>query len=240
MLNNQPPEPLKISDGSEIDLYEMFYTLQGEGPFAGYPAIFVRLAGCNLQCPLCDTIYTRPNRTPRERGSVVRSITMLHDMNPATKIVVITGGEPLRQNITPLIYDIIEKTGLPVQIETNGVFKLSDDLDRMLDAGKLYLIVSPKTNRVNPYTAIRATAFKYVLKHTDVDPSDGLPTQALGHKANPRVARPPDGWNGLIYVNPCDDKDDEINRLNMIAARDSAMRFGHILGVQMHKLVDIP
>src|SRR3954467_9071958 len=46
------------SDGNSLSIHSIFYTLQGEGPYSGCPAVFMRLAGCNLQCPGCDTDYT--------------------------------------------------------------------------------------------------------------------------------------------------------------------------------------
>jgi len=58
-INQQKPEPRAKGDGSILDFHSMFFTIQGEGPFAGHRSIFVRLAGCNLQCPGCDTEYTQ-------------------------------------------------------------------------------------------------------------------------------------------------------------------------------------
>ena len=56
--NTQPAEKQVKSSGLILAINSIFYTIQGEGPFAGSPAVFVRLAGCNLQCPMCDTEYT--------------------------------------------------------------------------------------------------------------------------------------------------------------------------------------
>ncbi len=43
----------EFDDGSSLSVHSLFYTLQGEGPYSGHPAVFIRLAGCNLQCPKC-------------------------------------------------------------------------------------------------------------------------------------------------------------------------------------------
>ena len=58
MLPNSQPIEKRSRDADVLEVHSIFYTLQGEGPFCGSPAIFIRLAGCNLQCPGCDTDYT--------------------------------------------------------------------------------------------------------------------------------------------------------------------------------------
>ena len=41
----------------QLFVTSMFMTLQGEGPYRGQPAFFVRLAKCNLACSFCDTFF---------------------------------------------------------------------------------------------------------------------------------------------------------------------------------------
>ena len=47
----------EIHDGLNLDVQEIFPTIQGEGPYVGYPAVFIRLGGCNLACSFCDTEF---------------------------------------------------------------------------------------------------------------------------------------------------------------------------------------
>lgn len=237
-MNNQKPEPRSSSDGNTLDLHSMFFTLQGEGPFSGHRSVFIRLAGCNLQCPGCDTEYTEGRETwlPRHIVMAVQSEAKQH--NAPNCLAVITGGEPLRQNIGVLCAMLID-AGHFVQIETNGFFPPDKVTEELARAGQLAIIVSPKTGKVNPVTAELATAFKYVLAHNSVDDTDGLPIEALAHPTGKlgRVARPPEGKT--IYINPFDAKNEFQNELNLKAAARSALDFGYILGVQLHKYAEL-
>ncbi|WP_046973456.1 7-carboxy-7-deazaguanine synthase QueE, partial [Dyella japonica] len=98
-------------------------TIQGEGPFCGQPAVFVRLAGCNLQCPGCDTNYTS-NRKKMSHSDIWQEI--VHVTGEAkTKLVVITGGEPFRQpEVVNFINYLIDMKGYRVQVETNGTMPI--------------------------------------------------------------------------------------------------------------------
>lgn len=236
-MNTQRPEPqAKAQDGSILDLHSIFYTIQGEGPFSGCPAVFVRLAGCNLQCPGCDTEYTE-GRELVHIDNIRESVEALAPI-PGT-LVVITGGEPLRQCIGPLCLQL-NTWGFPVQIESNGVFEPDGVLTQLLlDNGiAVTLVVSPKTSRINAMSASFARAFKYVLDHRSVS-EDGLPIKALEHPASTGVARPPEGFVGEIYVNPYDAKNDADNALNLTAVTESCMTHGYRLGIQLHKLIKV-
>lgn len=244
MLNQQKPEPQVTGDGFVLDVHSIFYTIQGEGPFTGERAVFVRLAGCNLQCPWCDTEYTqgRDKATAEELvGMVIAKIRRRTDASPQKHLVVITGGEPFRQPIGRFMYLLLE-AGLRVQIESNGVLapdEIAASLLRHLHK-PAYLICSPKTSRIHPSMHELATVFKYVLHHENIEPADGLPIKALGHKASPHVARPDYAtFKGRVYVNPEDSKDPQVNAANIAAVKRSALRFGYIAGVQLHKILDV-
>lgn len=232
-LNTQPVEkPDRRADGT-VDLHSIFYTIQGEGPFTGHPAVFVRLAGCNLQCPGCDTEYTNGRRrvSPQEILKDPAFANLQHRRRP---LVVITGGEPFRQDLFGLVAHLLSRK-YEVQIETNGVYGIGQlsTLRRSIN-----VVVSPKTNRIHADWE-HATAFKYVLTADELDPEDMLPLRALGHKATPRVARPPLGYRGPIYVNPMDEKDPQRNAANLRTVAEASLRHGYVAGMQLHKLLEL-
>jgi 7-carboxy-7-deazaguanine synthase len=244
-LNQQRPEAARETDGSTLDLHSIFHTIQGEGPFVGVPSIFVRLAGCNIQCPGCDTEYTQGRRMIKTTDLVNQVVDLLQ-IHPYTPLIVITGGEPLRQNIGPFIGELRGFTGKRIQIESNGVTgKACPDLPRqlVLDTTGTHLIISPKTSVIDPELARLAFAFKYVIKAEALDPEDGLPRVALHHRATPKVARPPSNWmyasERPIYLSPMDEKDPEANKRNLLAARDACLEHGYRLGVQLHKYAEL-
>jgi 7-carboxy-7-deazaguanine synthase len=235
-MNKQLPMRVDRNPEGTVIVHSLFLTIQGEGPFAGESAVFIRLTGCNLQCPGCDTEYTsRANVvTPQE---IITSMRTWFDWNHENAVVVITGGEPFRQNITPLVNALIERR-YNVQIETNGVLYPGDDFPW----DSVTIVCSPKTGKIHPKTAERVHAFKYVLSWDSVAP-DGLPEMALGHPLHGArtIARPPYGWDGPIYLQPMDVKDEAENTRNMDAVVDSVLKHRrYIMGVQMHKLTGLP
>lgn len=237
-MNNQKPEPRVKGNGELLDFHSMFFTIQGEGPFTGHRAVFIRLAGCNLQCPGCDTEYTQGREKWYARRIAIEADHLARRNNADQCLIVVTGGEPLRQSIGILVAKLFE-LGHPVQIESNGVFAPDHDLDHMLThwSYSIKLIVSPKTTRVSARSAELASAFKYVLDHRSMSETDGLPIKALDHPASTGVARPPEGKT--VYLNPFDSGDPEVNRVNLLAVAHSAKRYGYIAGVQLHKLMEL-
>lgn len=252
-MNTQTPEK-KSSHGPEsLDVHSMFYTIQGEGPFSGYPAYFIRLAGCNLQCPQCDTEYTQG----RERWAVPAILSKLRDgaaMPPQCKLVVITGGEPFRQDLSHIIPELCNR-GLIVQIETNGTLGPHADFVRenrhRLAAGSLSIVCSPKTGAVNQtvqqmiYFQLRG-GYKYLIDAEVVcDGNTGLPFSALNHPNAPRLWHPDDEARvslqagGSIFVSPVDTQDDEHNKRNIRRATAIAMKHGYRLSLQIHKIIGV-
>jgi 7-carboxy-7-deazaguanine synthase len=94
---------------------ETFSSLLGESTLAGLPAFFIRLSGCNLRCAYCDTTYAYEEGEPRSVASLVE---MARDSS--MRLVLVTGGEPLLQNGTPVLLDELIQAGLEVMLETNG------------------------------------------------------------------------------------------------------------------------
>jgi len=157
------------------------------------------------------------------------------------KLVVLTGGEPLRQPVGPFV-NMLRDAGFHVQIESNGVFAPDPELAYQLDTDPfVMLVISPKTHRIHKDVTRYADFFKYVLDSNSIDPDDGLPIKALDHPTKSRVARPPRGFSpAAIYINPCDVGDEIGNQLNLQACAKSAMRHGYIVGIQLHKLIGVP
>lgn len=100
---------------------EIFHSIQGESTRAGRRCAFVRLAGCNLDCSWCDTDYARC-----EPGRELDVDMIIEAIRPyRSKLVEITGGEPLRQPATPLLARLLLQEGHDVIVETNGSLDVS-------------------------------------------------------------------------------------------------------------------
>jgi 7-carboxy-7-deazaguanine synthase len=257
-MNKQPIERRVMDPSGTLDVHSIFFTFQGEGPFAGTPCVFVRLGGCNLQCPRCDTIYTdkpgdkykRILKTALETVGAVAQAFPYSPTQRGRKLVVITGGEPFRQNVAPFINLLIEADFF-VQVESNGSFAAGLDVPWNYNTSErkgAYLMISPKTGKVNPQSEDMACAFKYVLAHDSVDPEDGLPIYALAHDTGKRVARPRPGFNRPIYVQPMDHTMDESldwltveanNDASKKAVLQSCLKHGYIIQLQTHKLFGV-
>lgn len=215
-------------------------TLQGEGPFAGRPAVFVRLWGCGLACTFCDTDFESDRRDFDVAELCGEGAKLAAGI---TDLVVITGGEPLRQNLRSFVLGLWDK-GLCVQIETAGYTSPIDlgDRDDGTDSSDLCYVCSPKTPTLSPQIIPRIDAYKYIVRVGEVSDEDGLPnrsTQVEGRNA--LIARPPKNFNrDQIYIQPCDDGDEKKNRANTMLARDICLKFGYRLSIQLHKIADVP
>lgn len=231
MLNKQPKEKLSTRTDDHLEVHSIFQTIQGEGPFAGTPSIFVRLAGCNLDCPWCDTEYTGPEVKVMSPAEIISKIQELSHH----KLVVITGGEPFRQDFSRLAMDLIYK-GYRVQVETNGTLYRKDFPNALVT-----IVCSPKIGKINKELARFINAYKYVASWDSIDLSDGLPIEVLGNKVRRTVARPPN-WDERpvsIYLQPMDSQDPEVNKKNTQAVVESCLTFGYTLCLQMHKIVGV-
>lgn len=230
-MNTQKPEKLSLDKSGDVEVHSIFPTIQGEGIFAGEPATFIRLTGCNLRCPSCDTEYTsiRVKITPEE---ILHNVMRVSAPNT---LVVITGGEPFRQHLDHLTTILVE-SGYRVQFETNGTLPITFDKD-LMRTGKVFIMCSPKTGRIHEGLAPYVSAYKYVINYLHVNPLDGLPSRVLDLKAIP--ARPLIGCDKPIYVQPMDSKDASVNYKNLKATMESCLKHGYQLCLQLHKIIDV-
>ncbi|MBN2431180.1 MAG: radical SAM protein [Acidobacteria bacterium] len=105
-------------------ILDIFYSLQGESTYAGYPCTFVRLHGCNLACHYCDTPESRDPGVTVRRRSVPEVISEIRAH--VCPLVEITGGEPLLQPATIPLCDQLVAEGFTVLLETNGSLSLAN------------------------------------------------------------------------------------------------------------------
>lgn len=104
-----------------LEICEIFYSLQGESGYMGMPCIFVRLAGCNLRCRYCDTTYSHAPGSVMSFGEILAKIAVY----PA-RLVELTGGEPLWQEHSPALMDVLLQQGYKVLLETNGAMYIDE------------------------------------------------------------------------------------------------------------------
>ncbi|MCB9013876.1 MAG: 7-carboxy-7-deazaguanine synthase QueE [Bacteroidales bacterium] len=122
-----------ISKPDSYPIVEEFYTLQGEGYFSGQAAYFIRIAGCDVGCPWCDTKVSWD--AGRHRWVEVKKLVKNAAEFSALR-VVITGGEPLMYQLDPLCTGL-KDAGIQTSLETSGAYPLSGKWD--------WICLSPKT-----------------------------------------------------------------------------------------------
>ena len=210
---------------------EIFWSLQGEGRFTGTPAAFIRLQGCQVGCPWCDTGYAQradealrlPDESPLvaektassgawsafEAGRLadfvaVRSLPGMH--------CVLTGGEPCSQDILPLTRRLME-AGLAVQLETSGT-------EPLRCAGGVFVTLSPKARAPLEASWARANEVKLpVQTRADIERYE----QKL-------AALPP----AMVCLQPVSQ-----GREATALCIQTCMERGWRLSLQMHKYLDI-
>lgn len=133
-----------------LQLAEIFYSIQGEGAYTGTPAVFVRLAGCNLSCDFCDTDYSL-----KFFETVEGAVDRVREVGGSCPMVILTGGEPLAQRETIALIEALRRDGRRVHIESNGTLFTELPTD-------VWLCVSPK-ERVDPRMAQRANEVKLIV-----------------------------------------------------------------------------
>lgn len=138
-----------------LPVMETFYTVQGEGQFAGTPAFFIRLGGCDVGCVWCD-VKDSWDASKHPQISIDQLAQMAH--SSGAPIVVVTGGEPAMYDLTELTM-AIQSNKQRTHIETSGVYKLTGTWD--------WVTFSPKKFKA-PIESIypQASELKIVVFHS--------------------------------------------------------------------------
>jgi 7-carboxy-7-deazaguanine synthase len=178
-------------------------TLQGEGPYRGQPAVFVRLAKCNLACSFCDTFFDDGDwfsydELDAKIDAVIHSYfdgdvpewMQVTDSHKRQCVLVITGGEPmLQKNLVPFL-EMQNKKFRHTQIESNGtVWQPIPD--------ETTLVVSPKCSEkrgvaikyLEPKKEVmkRADCLKFVMNADPDSPYSDIPHWAHEYAQNKTV-----------------------------------------------------
>lgn len=228
MFGMNPVAPKRDNEKTFL-VKSIFGTIQGEGPYAGCPATFIRLGGCNLKCSFCDTDFT--SDLDEMTADEICNYIMTDERH--YRLVVITGGEPMLQNLAGLIKIISLK--LPfvktVQIETAGTVWPAF-LECIIAAMPhlVEIVVSPKTPKVNKTVAEKVKHWKYLISASDIrNGDDGLPERLA------RPARP----DAVIYVQPMDEYNPAKNEANVSLALHLSLTFGYGMSLQQHKILGV-
>ena len=126
-------------DAATLPVVETFHSLQGEGHHSGRSAFFIRLAGCNVGCPWCDTKHSWPEAAHPQRHLDDLAQEAAAAERQGAAFTVITGGEPLHHNLDALASALREASSHALHLETSGIDPLSGSPD--------WITLSPKPHR---------------------------------------------------------------------------------------------
>ena len=123
-----------VKSGKMLPLMEAFYTSQGEGYHKGSAAYFIRIGGCDVGCHWCDVkeSWNAELHPPTSIKSIVEEAQRF------SNTIVVTGGEPLMWNMSPLT-KLLRDKGIKVHLETSGAYDISGNWD--------WFCLSPKKNK---------------------------------------------------------------------------------------------
>jgi 7-carboxy-7-deazaguanine synthase (Cx14CxxC type) len=207
---------------------EIVYTLQGEGAQAGRPAVFCRVAGCNLwsgreadrptsPCRFCDTDFVGTDgpgggifSSSRDLAMAVKDKFPVSKSNQVRQLVVCTGGEPLLQ-LNHSLLDAFHDLRFEVAVETNGSLPPPDGID--------WICVSPKAEVELKLRS--GDELKLVFPQEGIEPED---FESLHFR--------------FFFLQPKDGPD--IQQNTQQAIRYCLEHPKWRLGLQMHKIIGIP
>lgn len=224
---------------------EIFPSIQGEGMYMGRPAIFVRLAGCNVRCEFCDTAYAQSqnkgiNFHPGElKEAIIKKIAECRGT-----LVVFTGGEPLLQchEMNVAIQQLLQTIpGLTIQVETSGSVEPYDETgaQELFSLGVNISLSPKKIDFMHPEWLAVASQLKVLVDFDGpIVPGNfqNLAMMLRIHRAHGRLG------SHRIYFQPVaigGPKKLSIPADCIQKAIELARQYNGYLGVQLHKYLDI-
>ncbi len=195
---------------------EIFYSLQGEGHHTGYPSVFIRFSGCNLQCPFCDTRHNEG--VAMTDTDIIRAVNLYK-----ADWVVLTGGEPSLFIDEEFIRLLHQATGKKIAIETNGTHELPKGID--------WITVSPKVG------------IEEMIGNPDIKvaTADEIKVVDVGQNLEAYFDLPCKGEKTLMYLQPCYVADNKMRESNtMRTVRRVLQDPRWTLSLQTHRYLGIP
>jgi len=197
----------------KLKVNEIFLSWQGEGSMTGVPAVFIRLSGCNLSCSFCDTEHK--SFMEMSVGEIVEEVEKLVE-GTKVKTVILTGGEPLFQDIEELVEEL--RCEYHLCLETNGtIWKECIGLFA-------YVVCSPKKGLINYKLIGFVNEWKFVIEEDEW----------MSHfSAVAKFA------SELVSLQPCDYGDKKRNKKSLEKAKRISKRYGYRLSIQIHKIIGV-
>lgn len=251
--NVGPANYRTICGTTKLLVTSIFYTIQGEGPYAGLPAIFIRLAGCNrghkedMGCQFCDTRFFFDQGKAMEFHDILERIRVLKSKPIfafAPPMVVITGGEPMLQdNLTEFVSFLhYHEPRRSLQVESNGD-RLAVRWDLVADYTSL--VVSPKVTagvyrELKKDVILYSTCLKFVISADPGSPYHRVPSWASNRGSDRVFVSPMTIYRAAVQSDEIASAwdsnlvDHEQTRLNYQYAAIMAMEYSYRMSMQQH------
>lgn len=205
-----------------LHISEIFESIQGEGPWIGYPVTFVRTYGCNLNCPFCDTSYAKGPHCSYFEYTIDGLVDVILKTRP--NFIVFTGGEPtLQMDELRLVIKRI-KNAAPLKsiaLETNGTLEIDTDVFDVI-------VVSPKSmSVVHRWCSVPNVYMKFLVENED--DLDDVKQQIDANT-----------FSNIPYVMPIGTHADEIKEVSKrIVDAVISKRMDVILSPRLHVLMEV-
>lgn len=127
-----------------MKIVEIFDSIDGEGLRTGQTASFIRLAGCNLRCTYCDTLYSLFGEDEPCEYTEMSVDEVFNAVNKSFKRITLTGGEPLLHTESVELCERLAQAGCEINIETNGAVDVEAFLSKISNKDKIFFTIDYK------------------------------------------------------------------------------------------------